>query len=169
MIYPHHDEVIMDVPVGPADLFTQLDDPEHFGQHMDKPSAMMMGGTMGYELDAANGKSVGSVIRMRGRMLGLELFVEEIVTTRTPPTHKMWETRGRPKLIVMGGYRMGFDITPNETGSKLRVFIDYVDAPSPLGRLLGVLFAPMYARWCLRRIAEDALHSAAPPASAAHA
>ncbi len=49
---------------------------------------MMMGWTMSYDLDAAKGRAIGSVIKMRGRMLGLELLVEEVITERSPPLHQ---------------------------------------------------------------------------------
>lgn len=62
-----------------------------------------------------------------------------------------------PKLLVMADYRMGFDVTPKGESSLLGVFIDYglpATAPgSGLGRLLG----GVYARWCTRRMAEDAI------------
>lgn len=117
---------------------------------------MMMGGRMTYEFDEAKGRAVGSVIKMGGTFLGLELFVEEVVVERDPPRRKVWETRGRPRIVVIGGYRMGFEITPSGERSLLRVFIEY-DRPSSLvGQILGAAFAHRYARWCVTRMAEDA-------------
>lgn len=162
MIYAHRDEVVTDLPASPEQVFARLDDQERFGEHMEKPSMMMMGGTMSYELDAAKGRAIDSVIKMRGRMLGLQLVVEEVVTERSPPLHKAWETRGVPELIVMGDYRMGFDITPQASGSRLRVFIEHNDAPGWFGRLASAMLGPMYAKWCLRRIADDARRAPAP-------
>lgn len=65
-------------------------------------------------------------------------------------------TIGRPRLIVIGAYRMGFDIARDGAGSLLRVFIDYELPATLIGRVLGFLFAPMYARWCVARMARDA-------------
>jgi hypothetical protein len=93
---------------------------------------------------------------MGGRFLWLDLMVEEVVTERDPPRRKVWETRGAPRLVIIGGYRMGFEIEPDGTGSALCVFIDYDDPKSWAGRVLGALFAPLYARWCVERMAKDA-------------
>jgi len=68
-------------------------------------------------------------------------------------------------LLIIGGYEMGFALEPQPGGSQLRVWIDYA-LPTPfLGRLLGLLFAAFYARWCVRRMVADA--GAAFPVAAA--
>ena len=116
---------------------------------MESSSWMMGGGRMAIATDDAKGQAVGSHIRMGGRVFGIRIFLDEVVTRRDPPQHKAWETVGVPKLLVIGSYRMGFDIRPTKGGSDLRVFIDY-DLPSgPIARLLGRLFADWYAKWCV--------------------
>lgn len=60
----------------PEAVFERLDDPAALGSHMQKPSAMMLDGTMRYELDEGWGRAVGSVIRMTGNVLALRLFLE---------------------------------------------------------------------------------------------
>jgi len=98
----------------------------------------------------------GSVIRMTGAILGLKLSVEEVVTVHEPPHRKAWQTIGAPRLLIVGRYRMGFDIAPAGRGSQVTVFIDY-DLPCGLsGHLLGRLFGRMYARWCVRTMPADA-------------
>ena len=164
MIYDRHDEVSVEVDTAPQALFDHLDDQEKLAAHMNKPSAMMMGGKMFYEFDAAKGRAVGSVIRMGGNFLWLNLFVEEVVTTHEPPWRKVWETRGKPALIVIGAYRMGFDIEAAGHASRLGVFIDYDLPSSLLGNVIGFLFAPLYARWCVKRMAEDARRKFGAPA-----
>jgi hypothetical protein len=156
MTYAHRDEAIAEVHAPPERLFEHLDDHARLGTHMEKPSMMMMGGKMTYEFDEAKGRAVGSVIRMGGSFLGIRLFVEEVVTERDPPRLKVWETRGPPRILIIGAYRMGFEITPSGPHSHLRVFIEYDRPPSFIGRILGVALAPMYARWCVRRMADDA-------------
>ena len=49
--------------------------------------------------DAFGGQSVGSHIRMSGRILGLKLSLGEIVREREPPTRKVWETVGVPRPL----------------------------------------------------------------------
>ena len=156
MTYPYTDDVRVEVRAPPDRLFDHLDDQARLGAHMEKPSMMMMGGRMAYEFDEAKGRAVGSVIKMGGSVLGIRLFAEEVVTERDPPLRKAWETRGRPHILIIGDYRMGFEITPSGGHSDLRVFIEYDHPPSLIGRILGTAFAPLYARWCVKRMADDA-------------
>lgn len=51
---------------------------------------------------------------------------------------------------------MGFEITSQENGSLLRVYIDYALPESAAARWLGFLLSGYYARWCARRLAADA-------------
>jgi hypothetical protein len=156
LAFAHHQEAIATVSVSPEALFAFLDDPRSLGGHMEKPSAMMLGGSMRYAFDAAGGRAVGSVITMKGDVLGIGLGLEEVITERTA-SRKMWETRGEPDLLVIGPYRMGFDIAPAEAGSKLRVFIDFDLPRRGAARLLGALFGTAYARWCVARMSSDAV------------
>lgn len=107
--------------------------------------------------DTRHGQAVGSVISMSGQVMGLKLALDEVVTEREPPFKKAWETRGQPRLLVIGGYRMGFGITPRQGGSHLVVFIDYGLPKHGFSRLLGLLFGKAYAGWCTRRITLDAM------------
>lgn len=132
-----------------------LDDQEHLGSHMQKPSTMMMGGRMTYVFDETRGRSAGSVIRMGGSALGFQLSVDEVVVEHMPPSRKVWETRGRPRIFVIGTYRMGFEISPSGRLARLRVFIEYNNPASFVGQLLAWVFAPIYARWCVGRMARD--------------
>lgn len=159
MRYARHDEVSVDVPTEPGALFDYLDDQEKLAAHMNKPSMMMMGGRMFYEFDAARGRAVGSMIRMGGSFLWLTLLVEEMVTEHSRPRRKSWETQGAPRLIIIGRYRMGFEIDSSGASSRLRVSIDYDLPRSFLGAALGFLMAPLYARWCVGRMAGDARHT----------
>jgi hypothetical protein len=157
MGYSYSDQAVADLRATPQQLFDHLDDQARLGAHMGERSMMMMGGRMTYEFDAAQGRAVGSLIKMGGSFLGIPLSVEEVVVTRDPPDRKVWETRGRPRILIIGGYRMGFEITPSDGGvAHLRVFIDYDLPPSLFGRVIGRLFAPMYAQWCVKRMAADA-------------
>lgn len=55
---------------------------------MEKPSLMMAGATMRVDMDEQKGQAAGSVLRIRGRVLGVDLFVEETITERVPPLRK---------------------------------------------------------------------------------
>lgn len=156
MAYPYTESAIVEVSTPPERLFERLDDQTRLAAHMEKPSMMMLGGRMTYTFDDAGGRAVGSVIHMGGSILGVPLSVDEVVTEHAPPRRKVWETVGHPRLLGIGAYRMGFEIDPKGDGSALRVFIDYTHPASPTGRVLGRLFAKVYARWCVRRMAADA-------------
>ena len=151
-----HEEASALIEARPDVLFAYLDDQTRLGAHMEQRSMMMMGGRMAYEFDDARGRAVGSVIKMGGRFLGLEIVAEEIVTERDPPRRKAWETIGEPRMLVIARYRMGFEILEDGAALRLRVFIDYDLPTSLIGRILGAVFANAYARWCVTRMAEDA-------------
>jgi hypothetical protein len=85
-----------------------------------------------------------------------------------PARHKAWKTVGPPRLLIIGEYLMGFDISPQTGGSNLRVFIDYELPQSTRGRWLIAKLASWYAAWCTQRMVKDAVaHFAAVPASSA--
>lgn len=151
----HHAEssATVDAPVN--SVFAHVDDHRRLSSHMSESSWMMGGGRMEIEVDAANFQRVGSHLRLAGRVFGIYLWVEEAVTERTAPHHKVWETTLPPKLLVIGPYRMGFDITAEGRGARLRVFIDY-ERPSGFSRWLSYLFGPLYARWCTQQMVRDA-------------
>lgn len=138
-----------------AALFDYLDDPRRLGAHMSRPSWRMLGATMAYQLDAAGGRAVDSHIRLSGRLLGLRLFVDEVVTIHDVPARKVWRTVGRTRLLVVGDYEMGFEITPSGAASQLRIFISW-SLPHGPAWLLGWLLGGPYARWCVTRMKADA-------------
>ena len=153
---PFHFESEVELNAPENAVFSYLDDHSRLSAHMSRSSWMMAGSRMAIELDASEGRAVGAMIRLRGRVLGIPLAVEEIVTERNPPLRKVWETTGTPNLLVIGQYRMGFEITPKGKALLLRVFIDYDLPDGPFSGLLGGLFGNFYARWCTRRMAEEA-------------
>ena len=155
--YPIHHRSEVDVAADAQRLFAHLDDHRRLASHMEKPSLMMAGATLRVETDELKGQAVGSVIRVNGRVLGLGLAVEEVVTERAPPLRKTWETRGEPRLLVIGAYRMGFTIAALGARSRLVVFIDYQLPPRGFARGLALLFGRTYAAWCTRRMATDAV------------
>ncbi|UUZ63683.1 hypothetical protein LP417_30910 [Polaromonas sp. P1-6] len=92
---------------------------------------------------------------MKGRVLGIPLCVEETVSDYKPPFRKTWETRGEPHLLVIGKYRMGFELAPKAGNAQLRVWIDY-NLPSGVpGRWLGRVLGTVYADWCVTRMVKD--------------
>lgn len=144
------------VAASPEVLFDWLDDPARLGAHMSGFSVMMGGGAMSYEFDNNQGRALGSRIKLNGQAFGIDLSLEEVITQWEPPSRKAWRTVGQPRLVVLGGYDMGFDIRPAGGGSRLRVWIDYGLPERGLGRRVPVLGA-LYARWCVRQMVSDAV------------
>ena len=149
----------------PERVFALIDDHERLASHMTQSSWRMGGGRMKTILDEGRGQRVGSHIRVSGHVLGLELSLDEVVTEREPPIRKVWETVGAPRLLVICPYRIGFEVTPRESGSLLRVFIDYA-LPSPWAeRWLGRAFGGYYAHWCTQSMVTDAVRQFASSAN----
>jgi hypothetical protein len=162
--FPYHAESRGRLQAPAGRVFAHLDDHTRLSAHMSRRSWRMGWGRMDLHLDERAGRAVGSRIRLEGRILGLWLALEEVVTEHAPPTRKVWATVGTPRLLVIGPYRMGFALVPVAAGgtgdgadaATLTVFIDYALPDRGLSRLLGRLFGHRYARWCTGRMVTDA-------------
>ena len=154
--YPLHHEIVVTIAALPEAAFAYLDDFRKLSAHMERSSPMLVGSKMAITIDALGGRSVGSTVRMTGNVLGMRLSLEEVVTERTSPFTKTWQTVDSD-LRVIGPYRLGFVLSPLGRGSSLRVFIDYDLPPKRLFRWLGKVFGGTYARWCTTRMADDAV------------
>lgn len=138
------------VPAEPEKVFSYVDDHGRFSSHMNKSSWMMGGGRMDIAVDAGRGQTIGSHIRMSGKAFGISLFLDEVITAYEPPRLKSWETVGASRLLIVGKYRMSIYIEAQKEGSLLTVSIEY-ELPET-GIWLGRIFAPAYARWCVRQM-----------------
>jgi hypothetical protein len=162
-----HFESAAHVAADAVAVFDWVDDQTRLAQHMGERSAMMGGGRMTYDFDEGRGRAVGSHIRMGGEAFGLHLFVDEVVTERERPRRKAWKTVGEPKLLIIEGYEMGFEIDPEPGGARLRVWIDYDLPHTALGATAGPALGAKYARWCVDQMVSDAVeHFDRPPAAA---
>lgn len=157
--FPFHFESTVLLNASQDAAFAYLDDHTRLSSHMGASSARMLRSRMSIEFDGARGKAVGARITLAGSVVGIRLRVDEIVTERTPPIRKIWETISEPRLLVIGRYRMGFEIQPLAKQSRLRVFIDYDLPPRPPERWLGRALGSVYARWCTEQMATDAAAS----------
>ncbi len=158
-----HAEAECEVRAPPSSIFEYIDRPERLSVHMARHSWQLAGASMTIETDADGGRTVGSHIRLTGTMLGIHLFVESKVVQREPPSRKAWETVGEPRLLVIGRYRMNVEIDARGDRSHVTISIDYeLPARAPT-RWLGMLVGPLYARWCVRQMAQDLVHQFAAP------
>lgn len=149
--YARHAEASAELPASQRELFDFLDDHRNLSSHMESNrSPMMAGGSMQLILDEQQGRQTGSHVVMRGKVMGFDLFVDEVVVERVPPEKKSWETVDA-RLVVIGPYRLGFRITERApTLCTLTVWIDY-DLPTQR-RWLGLLGGSTYARWCVQQM-----------------
>lgn len=152
--YERHYEETETISARPTELFSFVDDHARFSSHMSKSSWMMGGGRMNVSFDGERGQKVGSHIRMNGSAFGMRLSLEEVVTRYEPPRLKIWETIEPLNLLVIGSYRLGIGISPENNNSLFRVFIDY-NLPVK-NAWLGFLFGNMYAKWCVQQMIKGA-------------
>jgi hypothetical protein len=157
--FPFHQEYRVHIAAPAQTVFNLLDDHRRLTAHMEKPSLMMLGATMKTETDAQHGQAIGSLIQLNGSILGIALYVTEIVREYAPPVRKVWQTRGEPRLLVIGKYRMGFALTPEPGGNQLRIWIDYDTSAAAWLPWLARLLGSGYAKWCVRRMATDAANA----------
>lgn len=113
---PLHFEASAMLAGSAQDIFAVADEPTLLTRHMSRPTLMMGGGSMQCEVDVLAGKAVGSVIRLTGKAFGITIAAEEIIEDRTVPYSKVWATIGRPQLVVVRDYRMGFEVADNADG-----------------------------------------------------
>lgn len=102
--FPRHYSSSIEIPARPDQIFSLLDDHKKIGSHMEKSSWMMAGSHMKFELDEKDGRAVGSEIILRGAMMGIPLFIREVVAERKPSVKKVWQTVGEQEMIILDQY-----------------------------------------------------------------
>jgi hypothetical protein len=155
-MYSRHEEFTGTVNATMERAFEHLDDQLRLSAHMQKRSWKMGWGKMDLHLDDERGRAVGSRIILEGRVFGIHLYLDEVVTERVPPTRKRWETVGDPRLLVIGAYTMGFDLAPRGAAASVRVSIDYDFPRRGWSSVLARLFGRSYAQWCTKKMVRDA-------------
>ena|SRR3990167_2210279 len=154
--YSKHYEQSVVVEASADKVFAYVDDLRNFSSHMNQSSWMMGGGYMKTETDKGGGQKVGSHIRMKGKVFGINLFLDEVIIEHVPPFRKAWETVGVINLLVIDHYKFGFKITTKEEKSLLKVHIDYNLPRTLVSNLLGRVFSGIYARWCVGQMVNGA-------------
>ena len=69
---------------------------------------------------------------------------------------------GEPSLLVVGVYRMGFELEAAGGGAALTLHIDYELPSRGVARWLGLVLGRTYARWCVRTMVRDAQRALQP-------
>ena len=137
-------------------VFARLDDGAALARHMTKRSAAMLGSRLEFVPDPVR-SGLGAQYGWRGRVLGLPVSVEEEVIEYRPPVAKSWRTTGRPQLIVIASYTLGFSLRDLGAVTEILMWIDYQLPKSGWRVLAGRVLGHRYARWCVDRMAHDAV------------
>lgn len=168
-LFPLHYQSTALVHAPVNQVFAYLDDPKALAAHMGESLMMMLGSRMSIDVEADDGRVIGSKIRMQGRKMGIPLSLEEVITERQIPDRKVWEAIGTPKLLIIAQYRMGFELRPSGEATRVRVFIDYSLPTTAPGSWLSRLLGGFYARWCTMQMANGAARQFDPTRLADHA
>ena len=147
----HYEESVV-VNAKREKVFAYADDHRNFSSHMNKSSWMMGGGSMQTLIDEGAGQKVGSHIVMRGKVFGIKLFLDEVVTKHDFPESKEWQTVGELNLVIIDHYKLGFQTAEQEDKTMLNVYIDYNLPKSLIGRMAGHLLGDFYAKWCVKQM-----------------
>ena len=136
--------------------FEYLDEPKKLSARMGRSSMMMAGSKMDMILDEKQGRDLGSVIKMTGKMMGLDLFLQEKIVDRKPFEKKYWEAFGTQRLVILDQYRMGFSLKELGKQTELTVSIQYRLPSKGISRIIGKMLAGFYAKWCTEQMTKDA-------------
>lgn len=150
-----HYEESRNIAAFPKEIFDFVDNPLNLSKHMEEPRPQMLWGWMKNSPDEKGGREVGSIIIIKGSVLGINIFLKEKIIEREVPIKKTWQTFDKINLVVIGHYTMGCEITPEGNNSNLKVFIDYELPNSLKTRWLGYLLGNLYAKWCVRQMLND--------------
>ena len=141
-------------------VFAHVDDIRNLARHMSERGSMpLMGSKLVLEIVTPEPTGVGATYRYSGGVMGVAIDFSETVTRYVPGREKFWRTIGTPRLVIIDSYEMGILVEPlAEMRSRLTLTFDYELPRSGLRRLLGMLLAAAYARWCLSGMLEGTAH-----------
>jgi hypothetical protein len=146
----------VDIAAPAAMVFAHVDDMKNIGGHMtDRSSMAMMGSKLTLEIVSPRVTGVGATYRYHGTMMGM-LDFSESVTSYVPGREQAWRTIGEPRLLILGGYEMRVLVEPQSpSSSRLTMSITYDLPRAPGWRLVAMVVAGWYSRWCLHRMCKD--------------
>lgn len=146
-------EITIRAPV--KSVFRYMDDLSKTGMHMSENSMMMMGSKLKLEHVSGPEKGMGATFRWKGKTMGFPLDFTVRVTKWAENEEKVWETVGNPQLVILGWYLMRLRTVADGEGTRVSLEIRYRRPERLFYKLLSVLFARVYAEWCLSRMLND--------------
>lgn len=90
----------------PEIVFRCLDSLGVTGMHMTQSSMMMMGSKLHLNFLTEQRTGPGTTYRWTGKMMGMRMDFTVQVTKWIAEKEKIWETVGKPQLIIYSWYRM---------------------------------------------------------------
>jgi Polyketide cyclase / dehydrase and lipid transport len=147
-------------------VFAHVDDIRNLGWHMTSRSSMaMMGSRLRLDVLSDQPTGLAATYRYSGTMMGLSIDFSESVTKYLPPREKVWRTIGEPRLLIIESYAMRLIVDAlSKSLARLTVSIVYELPRSAFWRIVGLLLARPYSRWCLRRMLRDTRRALEAPA-----
>ena len=147
----------IEIRVPAESIFAHVDDIRNLGWHMTGRSSMaMMGARLKLEILSDQATGLGATYRYSGTMLGRSIDFSESVTKYLPPREKAWRTIGEPRLVIIASYEMRVAVEPvSPSSARLTISIVYELPRSGFWRIVGLVLARAYSRWCLRRMCRD--------------
>jgi uncharacterized membrane protein len=148
----------VDIQAPAEGVFAYVDDVRHVGWHMtERSSIAMMGSRLELEILSEQPTGLGATYRYFGTMMGLSINFAKSVTRYIPTREKIWRTIGEPRLVIISSYEMRLAVEPLSTSSsRLTISITYELPRSGFGRIVGLMLARTYSRWCLQQMCRDA-------------
>jgi hypothetical protein len=146
-------------PDSPASLFETIDDLGVTGMHMTESSMMMMGSKLKLQFLTTSKTGLGSRYRWTGKMMGFTMDFTVEVTKWIAGKEKVWETIGPTKLIIYSWYRMHLVVRDAGPDTEAELSITYEKPKGLFSKLLCVVFADWYCKWCLKQMLADARKS----------
>ena len=139
----------------PEKVFFYMDDINHTGMHMTKSSMPMFGSKLELKQVSINPTGLDATHRWFGRIMGFRMDFTVKVSKWLKDKEKIWETIGRPKLIIMAWYRMHLFLISKDGSTLVELSISYTKPKSFFYRILSFLLAGWYCKWCLQKMLED--------------
>ena len=151
----------VEIRAKPEIVFAYVDDIRNLGWHMTGQSSMaMMGSRLKLDILSDQPTGLGATYRYSGTVMGLPIDFSESVTKYLPPREKVWRTLGEPRLLIIASYEMRIAIERlSPSSSRVTKSIAYELPRSTFWRMVGLLLARPYSRWCLRRMLRDSRHA----------
>ncbi|QJB37246.1 SRPBCC family protein [Chitinophaga oryzae] len=144
-----------DAPTGK--VFRCIDDLAVTGMHMNRSSVMMMGSKLHLQYLTEKKEGTGTKYRWTGKIMGIPLDFTVEVTKWIDGKEKVWETIGQPKMIIFSWYRMDLTISPvDDYCTKAALSVTYEKPKGFINKILCILLADWYCRWCLKKMLGDA-------------